>query len=344
MTFMLKLLVVVQVALAQQINKNNLQINKQMNNYLDLMQNILRNGYHKAPARKGLPGTIELFGQTLDFDLREGFPIITTKAISFNIVKYELLWFINGDTSIKYLLENGVHIWDKLAYDYEKQVDPAIKDLSLTEYTEGVLAGKYTGQCGPVYGHTWRNFGGETDQLANLLKSLVTSPNSRRHILTAWDPTENERDHFQVACPCFTEFCLEPSDDEPDVLNLSQMLVIRSSDVFLGLPYDIAEYALLQYLLVSHLCSKGMRVLVGKLKVVIGSAHIYDNYIGQVNEQLVRMTKKLPVLHLGKFKPLIVASRRSKNKGDCNWVANEIELIGYSHEKKIKATINIGEQ
>lgn len=313
-----------------------------MNNYLDFMQNILRNGYHKAPARKGLPGTIELFGQALCFDLNEGFPILTTKAISFNIVKHELLWFINGDTSIKYLLESGIHIWDKLAYDYEKQVDPVIKDLSLTEYTEGVLAGKYTGQCGPVYGHTWRNFGGETDQLANLLKSLATNPNSRRHILTAWDPTENERDNFQVACPCFTEFCLEPSDTEDYVLN--QMLVIRSSDVFLGLPYDIAEYALLQHLLVSHLCSKGKRVRVGTLKIAIGSAHIYDNYTGLVNEQLVRMTKKLPILRLAEAKPLIIAGKRSKNRGDCNWSANEIELLGYAPGKKIKATINIGEQ
>lgn len=327
-----------------------------MKEYLNLLQDIMRNGEYKKPARKGLPGTKELFGKQLTLDLQKGFPLLTTKAMSFNIVKSELLWFLNGDTNISTLLEKDVHIWDAMAYEYQCTVDPEIAGLSLTEYVAGVKDGSLSGQCGPVYGHCWRNFGGSVDQLENVLSSLTYKPDSRRHIISAWNPCENAHDNgFQPGCPVMMQFSFRTDHDaKKNERFLDQMLVIRSSDAFLGLPYDIADYALLQHLIVAHLNWAAIGdtqarytglTKVGKLHIMFGSVHIYENYFEQVSLQLTMMDKPLPKLVLKPAeRPMLRKDKRFKDNKDCTWKPEDINLVGYSAGPRIKAQINVGEQ
>lgn len=245
-----------------------------MQQYLDLLQDILDNGIQKND-RTGT-GTISVFGRQLRFNLAEGFPLLTTKKIHLKSIIYELLWEIAGNTNIKYLQENGVRIWNEWADE--------------------------NGDLGPVYGGQWRNFNNQhVDQLKIALDMLKTNPDSRRIIVSAWNPVvlpdENEKDFAKNVrdgkmalppCHCFYQFYVAEN-------KLSCQVYQRSADVFLGVPFDIASYALLT-MMVAQVCEFEL----GDLVYIFGDTHIYNNLVEQVKEQLTRTPRKLPVMKLNK--------------------------------------------
>ena len=239
-----------------------------MKQYLDLLQDIMDNGAVKGD-RTGT-GTLSVFGRQLRFDLNKGFPIITTKKIHMKSVIHELLWMISGNTNIKYLKDNGVSIWDEWADE--------------------------NGDLGPVYGAQWRNFNGQgCDQLADAVNTLKTNPESRRIIVTAWNPAvlpdEKEKDFSKNVregkaalppCHCFYQFYVADG-------RLSCQVYQRSVDSFLGMPFDISSYSLLT-MMTAQVCGLDL----GELVYVFGDTHIYSNHINQVKEQLSRTPKPLP--------------------------------------------------
>ncbi len=236
-----------------------------MRQYLDLMQDILDNGTQKTD-RTGT-GTISVFGRQLRFDLSKGFPLLTTKKLHIRSIVYELLWFLNGDTNIKYLNDNGVSIWNEWADE--------------------------NGELGPVYGHQWRSWpapnGQAIDQISLVLEQIKQKPDSRRHIVTAWNPSEVEK---MALPPCHALFQFYVADGK-----LSCQLYQRSADYFLGVPFNIASYALLTYM-VAQQCSlePGDFVWTG------GDTHLYSNHIEQAKLQLTREPLAIPTLKI-KRKP-----------------------------------------
>lgn len=245
-----------------------------MENYHRLLKDILKDGQHKSD-RTGT-GTISLFGYQLRFDLSRGFPAVTTKKLHLRSIIIELLWFLRGETNIAYLNENGVTIWDEWATE--------------------------DGELGPVYGAQWRDWvtadGRHIDQIKGLLQDLKSKPDSRRHIVTAWNPgvlpdesispKENAAAGLQALPPCHTLFQFYVADGK-----LSCQMYQRSADVFLGLPFNIASYALLT-LMIAQVA--GFRP--GDFILTLGDAHIYLNHLDQVNEQLSRVPFALPQMHL----------------------------------------------
>jgi thymidylate synthase len=258
-----------------------------MKTYLDLCNYILNNGVNKADRTKS--GTLSVFGYQMRFDLDEGFPLLTTKKVHLKAVIHELLWFISGDTNIKYLVDNGVRIWNEWPYEtYKKSSD--YNDETLDEFVEKIkndnkFAEKH-GDLGPVYGAQWRNFNG-VDQLQFILDELKYNPNSRRMILSAWNPSEIKN---MALPPCHTliQFYAEGN-------NLSLQLYQRSGDVFLGIPFNIASYALL-LMMVAQVTNMNPKTFVH----TIGDAHIYSNHMDQINLQLTRVPKKLPKMVINK--------------------------------------------
>ncbi len=232
-----------------------------MKQYLDLLQYIIDKGVIKQD-RTGV-GTKSVFGYQMRFDLNEGFPILTTKKVHLKSIIYELLWFIKGDTNIKYLNQHGVTIWDEWA--------------------------DQNGELGPVYGHQWRAWsspnGQSIDQLSNLLNSLKNNPDSRRHIISAWNVAEVDQ---MALPPCHSLFQFYVADSK-----LSCQLYQRSADVFLGVPFNIASYALLT-MMVAQECGYGL----GDFVHTFGDAHIYTNHFEQVNLQLNRTPRQLPTMIL----------------------------------------------
>jgi thymidylate synthase len=232
-----------------------------MKQYLDLGRHILTTGVKKAD-RTGT-GTISVFGYQMRFNLRDGFPLITTKKLHLRSIIYELLWFINGDTNIKYLKDNGVSIWDEWADE--------------------------NGDLGPVYGYQWRNWparNGETiDQISKLIAQLKKSPDSRRHIVTAWNPADVDN---MALPPCHAMFQFYVAEGK-----LSCQLMQRSTDYFLGLPFNIASYSLL-----THMVAQQCDLEVGDFVWTGGDTHIYNNHIDQVKLQLSREPFPLPTLVL----------------------------------------------
>ncbi len=228
-----------------------------MKQYLDLLQHILDHGTIKSD-RTGT-GTKSVFGYQMRFDLSEGFPLLTTKKLHLRSIIYELLWFIKGDTNIKYLHDHKVSIWDEWADE--------------------------NGDLGPVYGHQWRSWpapdGRTIDQLSQVLDSLKRSPDSRRHIVSAWNPAEVDR---MALPPCHTLFQFYVADGR-----LSCQLYQRSADVFLGVPFNIASYALLT-MMVAQECG----YVPGDFVHTFGDVHIYLNHFDQVHEQLSRTPRELP--------------------------------------------------
>jgi len=228
-----------------------------MQQYLDLLRYIKDNGTVKSD-RTGV-GTKSVFGYQMRFNLEEGFPLLTTKKVHLKSIIHELLWFIAGDTNIKYLNDNGVTIWDEWA-DAE-------------------------GNLGPVYGHQWRSWptpeGGTIDQLANVVEQLKNNPDSRRHIVSAWNPAEVDK---MALPPCHALFQFYVADGK-----LSCQLYQRSADVFLGVPFNIASYALLTQM-IAQVC--GYRL--GDFVHTLGGAHIYLNHLEQVETQLAREPRPLP--------------------------------------------------
>lgn len=229
--------------------------------YLELCEHILENGVKKND-RTGT-GTISVFGHQMRFDLQEGFPLLTTKKVFLKGIIYELLWFLKGDTNIKYLQDHGVHIWDEWADE--------------------------NGNLGPVYGHQWRSWGtkdGRTiDQISNVIEQIKTNPDSRRLIVSAWNVGELDE---MALPPCHTLFQFYVANGK-----LSCQLYQRSADVFLGLPFNIASYSLLT-MMVAHVCG----LQPGEFIHTTGDTHIYLNHIEQIKTQLQRTPRKLPTMKL----------------------------------------------
>jgi len=242
-----------------------------MKQYLDLVKHVMDNGCQKGD-RTGT-GTKSVFGYQMRLDLNEGFPMVTTKKLHLKSIIYELLWFLKGETNIKYLKENGVKIWDAWADE--------------------------NGNLGPVYGHQWRNWNSEEiDQISDLIKELKTNPNSRRLLVSAWNPSvlpdtaktfsENVGNNKAALPPCHAFFQFYVADGK-----LSCQLYQRSADIFLGVPFNIASYALLT-MMIAQVCNLG----VGEFIHTFGDAHIYNNHFEQLELQLSRDTKPLPKMIL----------------------------------------------
>ncbi|MBQ3657940.1 MAG: thymidylate synthase [Bacteroidales bacterium] len=232
-----------------------------MKQYLDLLKTILDKGTKKHD-RTGT-GTISYFGYQMRFPLSEGFPLVTTKKVHLKSIIYELLWFLNGDTNVKYLQDNGVRIWNEWA--------------------------DQNGDLGPVYGYQWRHWrtpqGKEVDQIKNLIEGLKNNPDSRRHIVSAWNPADVDD---MALPPCHTMFQFYVNDNR-----LSCQLYQRSGDSFLGVPFNIASYALLT-MMVAQVCGFEL----GDFVHTLGDAHIYLNHLEQVNLQLSREPYPLPTMKL----------------------------------------------
>lgn len=264
-----------------------------MKQYLDLGRHILEHGQKKTD-RTGT-GTISVFGYQMRFNLQEGFPLVTTKRLHLRSIIYELLWFLNGDTNIKYLKDNGVSIWDEWADE--------------------------NGNLGPVYGYQWRNWpardGKTIDQMANLITQLKVKPDSRRHIVTAWNPADVDQ---MALPPCHAMFQFYVADGK-----LSCMLLQRSTDYFLGLPFNIASYALL-----THMVAQQCDLAVGDFVWTGGDTHIYLNHLDQVNLQLTREPFPLPELKL-------------KRKPDSlfEYQFEDFEIVNYQYHPGIKAPIAV---
>jgi thymidylate synthase len=252
-----------------------------MKQYHHLIKHVLENGNEKGD-RTGT-GTKSVFGYQMRFDLSEGFPMVTTKKLHLKSIIYELLWFLNGDTNVKYLQENGVRIWNEWADE--------------------------NGDLGPVYGHQWRNWNSEDiDQIREIVETLKENPNSRRMLVTAWNPSvlpdtsksfsENVANGKAALPPChaFFQFYVSPpalEGGENAKPRLSLQLYQRSADIFLGVPFNIASYALLT-MMMAQVCGYEP----GDFIHTFGDAHIYNNHLEQVNLQLSRDFRPLPVMKL----------------------------------------------
>ncbi|MBY0117201.1 thymidylate synthase [Paenibacillus sp. FSL L8-0435] len=264
-----------------------------MKNYLDLLQDILNNGMHKGD-RTGT-GTQSVFGRQLRYDLSEGFPLVTTKRIHLKSVIHELLWFLSGDTNISYLKENGVKIWDDWADE--------------------------NGDLGPVYGSQWRTWeapnGEKIDQIAAVIDSIKNNPDSRRHLVSAWNVAEINNMKLP---PCHFAFQFYVAEGK-----LSCMLTMRSVDTFLGLPFNIASYALL-----THMIAQQCDLEVGDFIWSGGDVHIYSNHVDQVKTQLEREPYALPKL---------VIKRKPDSIFD--YTFEDFEFENYQHHPGIKAPIAV---
>ena len=264
-----------------------------MRQYLDLLRYIRENGTVKSD-RTGV-GTQSIFGYQMRFNLAEGFPLLTTKKVHLKSIIYELLWFIAGDTNIKYLHDHNVTIWDEWA--------------------------DADGNLGPVYGHQWRSWpapdGGTIDQLANVVEQLKHNPDSRRHIVSAWNPGEVDR---MALPPCHAMFQFYVADNR-----LSCQLYQRSADCFLGVPFNIASYALLT-MMIAQACGYEP----GDFVHTLGDAHIYLNHMDQVQEQLSREPKALPKMSLNPEK-----------KDIFSFEYEDFTLEGYDPWPTIKAPIAV---
>lgn len=277
-----------------------------MQQYLDLLEKILNEGNQKGD-RTG-SGTLSIFGHQMRFNLQEGFPLVTTKKVHLKSIIHELLWFLNGDTNIAYLNENGVSIWD--------------------EWADG------RGELGPIYGYQWRSWpapdGGHIDQIATVIRQLQETPNSRRMIVSAWNvadlPDESDSPQQNVAngkmalAACHTLFQFYVADGK-----LSCQLYQRSCDTFLGLPFNIASYALL-----THMVAQQTNLQVGDFVWTGGDVHLYQNHLEQAKLQLSRKPYALPKL---------VIQRKPKSLFDYRY--EDFEVIDYRFHPHIKAPISV---
>ncbi len=264
-----------------------------MQQYLDMMRFVRDHGNVKTD-RTGT-GTLSTFGYQMRFDLQQGFPLVTTKKLHIRSIVYELLWFLNGDTNIRYLKENGVSIWDEWA-DAE-------------------------GELGPVYGYQWRSWpapnGEHVDQISNVLQQIKNNPDSRRHMVVAYNPAFVDQ---MALPPCHAMFQFYVADGR-----LSCQLYQRSADIFLGVPFNIASYALL-----THMFAQQCDLDVGDFVWTGGDVHLYKNHLEQADEQLLREPKPLPRLEI-KRKPETLFDYRFE----------DFEITGYDPHPHIKAPVAV---
>ena len=264
-----------------------------MKQYHDLLTHILENGTQKGD-RTGT-GTISTFGYQMRFDLAAGFPVVTTKKLHIRSIIIELLWFLQGNTNIKFLKDNNVKIWDEWADE--------------------------NGDLGPVYGHQWRSWpakdGGTIDQISNLIQQIKTNPNSRRLIVSAWNVADVDN---MALPPCHTMFQFFVANNK-----LSCQLYQRSADTFLGVPFNIASYALLTQM-IAQVCD----LEVGEFIHTFGDAHIYNNHLDQVKLQLTRELKSLPSM---KINPNV--------KDIFSFKYEDFELLNYDPHPHIKGEVAI---
>lgn len=258
-----------------------------MKQYLNLLEEIINNNEH-SNNRTSI-NSFNLFGTQTKYNLKDGFPLLTTKKIFFKGVIHELLWFLSGSTNIKYLVDNNVNIWNEWPYENYKKSNEykneTIKEFISKIKNDSTFAKKW-GELGPVYGKQWRNFEG-IDQIQNVINQIKNSPNSRRIIVSAWNPKEIGD---MLLPPCHTLFQFYVYNGE-----ISLQLYQRSADMFLGVPFNIASYALL-LVLVADVCHLKPNSFIH----TIGVAHIYENHLEQVKEQLKRKPRKLPKIVLKK--------------------------------------------
>ena len=298
--------------------------------YHNLMKFILDNGVEKMD-RTGV-GTRSIFGYQMRFNLSDGFPLLTTKRVHFKSILHELLWFIRGDTNIRYLVSNGVNIWNDWPYqNWLKETGQNVKyqtyspewRANMREFVEKIkedeqFASKY-GDLGPVYGRQWRNFGG-VDQLAQLIDDLNNNAHSRRLIVSAWNPEDIPVMVKSGLPPCHTLFQFYVADGK-----LSCQLYQRSADVFLGVPFNIASYALLTFMI-----AKVTGFEPGDFVHTFGDAHLYLNHFDQVNEQLSRDSYPLPNL---------IINDEAANLFD--FLYEDFELRNYQHHPAIPAPVAV---
>lgn len=264
-----------------------------MRAYLDLLEDILENGVQRGD-RTGT-GTISVFGRQFRFDLAEGFPVLTTKKLHLRSIIHELLWFLQGDTNIKYLKENKVRIWDAWADE--------------------------NGDLGPVYGKQWRKWetadGRVIDQIVKVVESIKNNPNSRRHIVTAWNPSDVD-EMALPPCHCLFQFYVANG-------KLSCQLYQRSADVFLGVPFNIASYALLT-MMMAQVCG----LEAGEFVHTFGDVHLYNNHIEQAKLQITRETRPLPKMEMN---PEI--------KDIFDFTYEDFKLVNYAPHPHIKAAVSV---
>ncbi len=274
-----------------------------MKQYLDLIQHVIDNGAVKED-RTGT-GTKSVFGYQMRFDLNEGFPMVTTKKLHLKSIIYELLWFLKGDTNIGYLQENGVKIWDAWANE--------------------------NGDLGPIYGYQWRNWNGDgIDQIADVIKTIKSNPDSRRMLVSAWNPSvlpdtsksfsENVANNKAALPPCHAFFQFYVTNGK-----LSCQLYQRSADIFLGVPFNIASYALLT-MMIAHVT--GLKY--GDFVHTFGDAHIYSNHKEQITLQLSREPKKLPTMELN-----------SNIKNIFDFSFKDFNLVDYFPHPHIKGAVSV---
>lgn len=300
--------------------------------YIELLKDIIKNG-SVSKDRTGT-GTKKVFGRMLKFDLSKGFPLLTTKKVWFHGVKEELLWFIRGENNLRPLVLKNVNIWNE--WPFQKYLEKTKQDKKFPKYSEGwklkmqkfiekikndeKFAKKF-GNLGPVYGFQWRNWKGrgkeKVDQLQNAINDIKNNSDSRRIIVTAWDPSVLN----DVALPpCHLYFQFQVVNNK---LNL--FMVQRSVDTFLGLPFNIASYALLM-----EIVAKITGKIAGELTMALADTHLYLNHVKQAKEQIKRVSRPLPIIKLN-------SKIKNINKIESSW----IELIDYNPHDTIKAPISV---
>lgn len=301
-----------------------------MKEYHDLMQHVLENGTRKGD-RTGT-GTLSVFGYQMRFDLQQGFPLVTTKKVHLKSIIHELLWFLQGDTNIRYLVKNGVNIWNEWPFQnylnetgqagdlpkYSEEWKQKLKEFKQRIIEDASFAEKW-GELGPVYGHQWRNFEG-VDQITQVIEDIKNKPDSRRLLVSAWNPKDVPVMAKSGLPPCHTLFQFYVAGGK-----LSCQLYQRSADIFLGVPFNIASYALLT-MMVAQVCG----LEYGDFVHTFGDAHLYSNHLAQTKEQLSREIRPLPNM---KINPEV--------KGIFDFSFEDFELLNYDPYPAIKAPVAV---
>lgn len=292
-----------------------------MKQYLEFLKHIKEHG--KTKNDRTNTGTISTFGYQMRFDLNEGFPLLTTKKVHLKSIIHELLWFISGDTNIKYLVDHDVKIWNEWPYEIYKNSDSYLgesMDEFVNKIKEDAEFAKRWGDLGPVYGYEWRHFEGKdktVDQLGDVIKMIKTNPDSRRLIVNSWHAAYIDR---MALPPCHLMYQFYVQDNK-----LSCQLYQRSADAFLGVPFNIASYALLT-MMVAKICN----LELGEFVHTIGDAHIYLNHLEQVDLQLSRTPRTLPKM---------IIKGDQKNIEDFKY--EDFELTDYHPHPRIKGTVAV---